>query len=242
MPTTAVSIMDRLKAATRELHQRAETHPFQKAFVRGYLPLESYKRYLGQMYLVHHNLEGHLCRLTREVLQFGAVIEEYQYQEPRLVRDLVFFAVDPAGVGALSATRVLLAAFDDAMVLQPFALLGCHYVLEGSNNGSKFIARAVRGAYGLSASDGANYLDPYGHDQSARWTAFKQKMNAAHFSQAQATQLIEGAVLMFQGIIRICDDLILEHPLMPIEADPGIAQVTAAHRVHVGRERILPAT
>ena len=68
---------------------------------------------------------------------------------------------------------------------QPMALLGILYVLEGSTNGSKFIARKVRPAYELPATgEGSAYLDPYGDVQPARWQEFKAAMDALNLPAA----------------------------------------------------------
>ncbi len=66
----------------------------------------------------------------------------------------------------------------------PLRLLGMHYVLEGSNNGSRFIARHVGRAYQLSTGPGLRYLDPYGDRQRAYWMDFKNAMGKFQFTGA----------------------------------------------------------
>jgi heme oxygenase len=219
MSTFVIPIMERLKAETRDLHDRAETHSFQRAFVRGRLPLISYTRYLEQMYVLHSFLESRLRRLVREIVQLHTVVEDHQYQESYLLRDLHYYELDPARIEPLPATQAFCSALHEFVHIRPFVPLGCHYVLEGSNNGSQFIARAIRTAYNLPDNEGANYLDPYGQEQSAHWATFKLRMNAVDFSEAQATQLVDGAVMTFEGIIRICDELVFRMEPLAIELE-----------------------
>lgn len=211
--------MQRLKHETTLLHNLAESHPFQKNILKGRLSLAAYIQYLEQMHDLHSVLDSELRRLAREVLPFCGLVEAPEYQQPYLARDLRFFGVDPAAITPLPATTDLCEAINNSVPLRPFMALGCHYVLEGSKNGSKFIARAIRDAFGLPGNEGTAYLDPYGPDQPARWAAFKVRMNALDLSEAQATQIIEGATLVFEGIMRICDDLIES------ESQPGRVDV-----------------
>lgn len=81
------------------------------------------------------------------------------------------------------------------------------YVLEGSNNGSKYISRAVLKAYGLAPGDGTRYLDPYGEKQREYWAAFKIDMNGVGFDQARIDGIVAAAKVMFAGIEAIGDDI-----------------------------------
>ena len=54
------SVMQRLRESTRDLHDAAEHHDFQRAFAQGSLPKDRYVSYLEQMYLVHKSLEQQL--------------------------------------------------------------------------------------------------------------------------------------------------------------------------------------
>ena len=83
------SVMQRLRESTRDLHDAAEHHDFQRAFAQGSLPRDRYVDYLGQMYLVHKALEGQLRRAAETSEAIRAVVDERQYQVPYLVEDLV---------------------------------------------------------------------------------------------------------------------------------------------------------
>ncbi len=201
------TLMDRLRTRTAEAHTAAENHAFQQKFIKGLLSKDGYVNYLGQMWLIHRSLEGHLRILSNTFAAIKAVVREYQYQEPYLSSDLDHFAVDLATVSPTPETARLVAEIDRYAAEQPYALLGMHYVLEGSNNGSRHLARSIRHAYNLDTGQGDRYLDPYGSDQRPYWQQFKDDMNAAEVEPADQDAIETGATAMFTGIMRISDDL-----------------------------------
>jgi len=203
------SVMQRLRESTRDLHDAAEHHDFQRAFAQGSLPKDRYVSYLEQMYLVHKSLEQQLRKAAETSEAVRSVVDERQYQVPYLVEDLEFFEVDPDSIEPLAGTQRLIDEIEQ-MAAQPASLLGLHYVLEGSNNGSRFIARGLMPAYGLAPGPGLRYLDPYGDEQRERWQAFRATMDEVGFSQEDSDRLLEAARHMFQGIVYISDDLLAE--------------------------------
>jgi heme oxygenase len=134
-------------------------------------------------------------------------VQEYQYQEPYLRRDLAAFRADANGVAPTAGTRAFLEWLDSPDGRAPLALLGCHYVVEGSNNGSRYIAKAIRRAFGIEGSAGVEYLDPYGDEQPARWARFKSDLDSAGLGEVEADRLVAAAKVMFETIGRISDDL-----------------------------------
>jgi heme oxygenase len=200
MPDT---VMERLRAETADLHGSAEGKDFQRRMVRGELNREEYGRWLGQMLLVHRALEAPLRALMQRDPAFAAVREE-QLQEPYLLEDLNALGVDPAAVEPLAPTSALVQTIERQAGESPLSLLGHHYVLEGSNNGNRYIARQLVPALGLQER-GHRYLDPYGAEQPAKWAQFKRDMDAAGFSSADADQLVEAARGMFTAIGEISD-------------------------------------
>lgn len=218
----------RLKAANTELHQAAEHHPFQRAFAAGRLPREGYTAYLGQLLHVHRALEAELRRHRASLPALGAVLTDEQYQEPYLKEDLAHFGVNDEPP-ALASTRHVADKFRKASATSPIGLLGYHYVLEGSNNGSRFIAKGVRRAYGLEGAAGTRYLDPYGERQPQTWAKFKQDLDGAAVSPAEAEAIIAAAADMFRGISLISDELNAAFPTLPITGAP---QGAAGHHPH----------
>lgn len=206
MTTMQVNIMDALKARTAEQHRRAEQSPFMRGLVSGQVTREGYARWLGQMMHVHAALEGEIVA-HRGAEPRLAVASDEQFGTPRLRADLVALGVDPASVKPLPATAALVERVRAVAASCPVALLGFHYVLEGSKNGNAYIAKALRRALGLTIGAGDSYLDPYGEQQRARWAAFREAMGGQEYSESDAAAVLEAACVMFDGITALNGEL-----------------------------------
>lgn len=209
-------VMERLKTETADLHHAAERAEFQQRMVGGRLTRQEYVGWLGQMYLVHRALEAPLRRLWGDDPRFAALTAE-QYQEPYLVADLETLGADPAAVVPLPATRALCERIELDAGHAPLRLLGYHYVLEGSNNGNRFIVRSLRPALGLTPGSGDRYLDPYGEAQVEIWRGFKEAMAAVAFTAAEEDALVAAARDMFAAITRLSEELA---PAVGVEPSP----------------------
>lgn len=205
--TGARPVTQRLKEETAEHHKAAERHPFQQALLRGAVSREAYADYLGQMLLLHAALESRLRAAAPRTPAIRRVVKDFQHQEPYLRRDLAFFGVDPGLITPTPHTKSFIATLDRVAAERPLALIGYHYVLEGSNNGSKYIAKAIRRTFSLSGQDGTAYLDPYGEDQIPRWQQFKADLEASGLTEADGDVLVAAAAEMFEAIGRISGDL-----------------------------------
>lgn len=206
-PAKPGTISYRLKEETQDLHSAAEQHELQRSMIKGRLPKETYAQHLGQMHLIHRALGAHIRRLRPTQPALAGVVKDHQFQEERAAADLRTYGVDPASVRPTPATARLIELFDRAAKSEPLALLGHHYVLEGSNNGSRYIAHALRKAYALKPGEGDRFLDPYGDEQPAKWAEFKRDMEAQAFTPAQQDLLVGAARRMFQAISEMNEDL-----------------------------------
>lgn len=209
-----MSIGDRLRTETRDLHDAAEQHPFQRALFKGTLPREQYVANLGQLYLVHRALEARIRERMSDTPALAGVVREYQFQEPYLAEDLSHFGVDPSSIQPVPATRALIETIERQGCESPVALLGHHYVLEGSNNGSRYIARNVSRAYGLPmGGSGLRYLDPYGEEQPAKWMEFKTDLLALSLTDREQDIVVGAAREMFAAIAAIGGELFEPQPV-----------------------------
>lgn len=198
-----------LRESTAEHHRRAEQHPFQQQMVRGTLPRALYVRWIGQMLQIHAALETHLDRLVKRHPQFTSVFNDERRKVSALRGDLAFFGAAAADHAPLPATREFLDEMDRMALHQPLALLGILYVLEGSTNGSKFIARRVRPAYELPATgEGSAYLDPYGDLQPVRWQEWKAAMDALGLAAADVESLTLAAQQTFDAVRQLGAELL----------------------------------
>lgn len=202
-----LSIMQQLKASTQTQHDATEDGTFNQDLVKGKLPLDQYVESLGQLFLIHLALEKHLRRFQVEMPAFTRVLKDYQFQEPYLRNDLAFFGRNPDQVQPLNSTRRFVEFIDHLAAHSPMGLLGIHYVFEGSNNGSKFISRAVKKAYNLTDTKGTQYLDPYGDQQKEYWQAFKDDMNAVGFLPPETEAIVKSAGATFEAVMHLHREL-----------------------------------
>ncbi|HEX5004152.1 MAG TPA: biliverdin-producing heme oxygenase [Gemmatimonadales bacterium] len=208
MNTDVAGTMLTLRESTSTHHRRAEQHEFQQQLVRGTLPPALYARWLAQMLHVHAALEAHLDRLVTRTPRLKTVYDEGRAKAPALRHDLAYLQAG-ADTPPLPAARAMMAEMDRLAEENPLALLGILYVLEGSTNGSKFIARRVRPAYQLPASgEGAEYLDPYGDLQPARWQEFKAAVDALDLPAADVEPLVLAAQRTFDSIRELGAELL----------------------------------
>ncbi|MDH3525580.1 MAG: biliverdin-producing heme oxygenase [Acidobacteriota bacterium] len=199
-------VMDQLRNGTRDLHVAAERQELQQRLAAGSLGRGDYVAWLEQMLLVHRALEGALAERMDADPRFAAVTRR-QLQVPYLLEDLAALGADPATIEAVPAVAAFASAAAAAARDEPLRLLGFHYVLEGSNNGNRFIVRALAPRLGLKAESGARYLDPYGPEQPALWQAFKSEMSRVPFTAGELALLVEAAREMFATIASLSAEL-----------------------------------
>ncbi|MBD3336447.1 MAG: hypothetical protein GF355_13110 [Candidatus Eisenbacteria bacterium] len=205
-------IMTRLREETRRHHVATEEGPFQQELLAGRLPLASYTALLQQLLHVHRAVESQLRWLASSQPPVAAVLRDYQFQEENILSDLRALHADPATEDPLPSTQSFVDEVNALSRSWPVALLGVHYVLEGSKNGGRYIAKALRRAYGFEDGKGVAYLDPYGDDQKTRWSEFKKNMDAARLNSDDQDAVVAAAQTAFDAIQEIHQEL---YALMP---------------------------
>lgn len=198
------TIMEKLKTLTWPQHQQAERQELEKELISGTLPKELFVEYLAQRYLIHEALEAHLQRAAEKDTRVKTLLAGgRRLHQSRLAQDLEFYGQDALKAQPLEATAAMISDIGEVAAKQPIALLGFFYVFEGSTNGARFIARAIRGAYRLQGADGTRYLDPYGEEQRPLWEDFKTTMNGHSFTSEEEAAIIEAARSTFTHMIEI---------------------------------------
>lgn len=197
------TLMERLKEETWPMHQEAERQALEQDLVKGALSREMFREYLAQRFLVHRELEAALRRLRDSDPRAKAIVHDHQFHESRALEDFEFYGGNPADIAPLPATRQAIDAIAATEKSAPIALLGIQYVFEGSTNGARYIARAVRKAYDLQGAEGTRYLDPYGDEQRTRWQAFKEGVNAQQFTPDEEAAVIEAAKETFGYVTNV---------------------------------------
>lgn len=200
------SIMQRLKAETSDLHSHAESRTLQRAIASGEVDRETFSAYLGQLYQVHQPLESALETSRDKHAAIAALASADRMRIPDLDRDLAFYGVDRHQIAAGDAAQRFAAQVQEMMTTGPVALLGALYVLEGSTNGGRFLARALRKSWNLDG-EGLAYFDPYGDEQPQKWAAFRRDMDEASFSADQEEAIIEMAKATFLAIAEVSDEV-----------------------------------
>lgn len=210
--SSSPSTTQRLKEATAELHTRAERSEFQQLLIRGGVTREQYARWLSQLLLVHAELETMVRGLPKLRAELGGVLREELYQTPRLRADLAFFGIDPGTVTPAPATARIVSRIQGIAESFPIALLGFYYVLEGSKNGFRYIAKAIRRTLGIAPGAGDQYLDPHGDAQAELWGTFKRGLDDVAFEESEISAMIDAARLMFEAAEGIGADVLATTP------------------------------
>lgn len=199
-----------MKHETTLLHTRAERHPCQASLLQGSCGVAGYRSYLAQMLHVHRAIDGSL-RARMHDPRVAGVVREHQLRAGLIERDLAALgATGPAPPSP--ATRELVGAIERADVP---ALLGMHYVLEGSTNGGRFIARAIARSLGLAPGAGLDYLDPHGDAQRERWAAFREALDHAALAPAEQDAAVAGAMAMFSMLVGVFDAILESEATRP---------------------------
>ncbi len=220
----STALPDRLKTETAELHRFAESRPLQKLMVQGQLPRPTFAAYLVELFFVHRRLEAALREAAAGSDAVASMLAIARQRERDLLSDLHYFGADPFAASPCDATNRVLEAIDRCAAAQPVSLIGMLYVLEGSLNGSRFIARAVSRAYDIhrgegEAPPGLKYLDPYGDAQPALWQRFRAALSELVMSEPDASAVIAAAAEVFRGIAAI-SDAVLENSAVSADRLP----------------------
>jgi heme oxygenase len=205
--TETQSVMTRLRDETADAHKQAETSLLEKALLAGKLPQPKFVDYLAQRWLIHRALEPQIAALCRSDSRLTNLVPDVLRQEPNLRADLAFFGRDVEAISPCRATSAFTSHLESIGRARPRALLGSYYVLEGSKNGARYIARAVMGAYRLSPGLGTRYLDPHGEQQRPLWAAFKERMDAVGFLEDEIDEMVREAKQMFAAIRELDDEI-----------------------------------
>lgn len=187
-----------LKESTRNAHNSAEGHEFQKHLGSGTLSKTLYCQYLSQLFLTHQALETAMANQP----YMGAVVSDPQLQTEFLREDLKALDVEPESVKPIEITKSMLNRIDELSKSDPTALLGFHYVLLGSKHGGKFIATTMKKAFGFERA-GCIYFDPYGQEFQKHWQHFVNGINSFDIQDSQIEPLLQAASEMFAYVEKL---------------------------------------
>lgn len=194
MTTAPATMVERLRASTRDWHDALEATPFASAMIAGTLPVERYVGQLAAYRLVLEALEGELARVTS--LSAAPVWSADLVKLPLVERDLEYFADLGTAPGPWAAEEAEVFAAEirqraaTSDLRARLSLLGFLYVMEGSTLGALFLHPYVTTAYRLPGADGVAYYTSGDRD---RWARFTARMNQALTDPEAQDQVVAAA-------------------------------------------------
>lgn len=205
---TTTTVMDLLRESTSEMHNSAEANEFQHRLSAAKVQKDELAQYLEQLYLIHQSISSLIEQSQSTNPALRHVVRDYHHDLTCIVNDIEYLGGKPEQATPLKATAELVVSMNKTAKSETAALLGYLYVLEGSTNGAKFLAKALRKGLELPENAGASYFDRYGDQQRERWNGFKQSMNEVDFNEQERAKLVSTATETFRTFGKIGDELL----------------------------------
>jgi len=217
-PMAGPTVMETLRASTREAHEAAETTGFSRAMMAQRLSLPAFVEFLRCLRIVHRGLESALDASADPVVRAvwssdraraGELDRDVADLEERMVESgLVEADAGPAAEAgrcdeARAAAEALVASIEADAIEHPTALLGHLYVLEGSRLGGAVLRPRIEAAYGLDDGRGLAYHPAGGPAVATRWKAFKSRMEEAVRCHDESQTMVTAARRSFEGVTAI---------------------------------------
>lgn len=159
------SILQQLREQTRPAHLALEAQPLLKSLLSPQLTETEYVQILQAMLAFYRSLESELLPSISALLR-RCPHTDYRYlpRVPLLIDDCR--ALGCATSGLINPAPALRLDGSGAF------LSGVLYVIEGSTQGGRFIARHLSCILGIGENSGASFFDNYRWEHS--WTAFRR--------------------------------------------------------------------
>ncbi len=203
LPESGESLADTLKGGTREQHTRAERHSLMGRMISGTITPDQYAAYLRQMWHVQHALETGLQSRMAEPA-FAVLVRPYHFHADRVKADLAALHAATDGPLLVGTANFVSLIARGAADMRPW-LLGVWYVLEGSTNGGRFIAKALARVFGPGVA--VSSIDPHGELTRERWQAWRAGLDSLTLSGSDREAIIDAAKQTFDAIYDLLDDV-----------------------------------
>jgi heme oxygenase len=175
-------ILDRLRAATADCHQRLEAS---LNLLRPSFSRTEYVHLLSAFYGFYSPWEAEAWPLLR---QTSTMLDERR-KTPLLKEDLGFFGIDAAQVERCEALPRLQSAA---------AALGSLYVMEGATLGGQILFRHFAATLDLDRQ-GLTFFYGYGPNTAGMWRRFREEV-AAFATPANQSAIAESAIATFESM------------------------------------------
>lgn len=203
MSTESVTLLEELRAQTRDCHRALDSSAFTRSLANGTLAPEGYRAMLKATFIIRATLERTLEAHASPII--ASVWSTAFRRAPLLERDLQH--LDRPGVREFS--RAIQAASAVAELCRqradrdPISLLGWLYVMEGSMKGAPVLCRLARRAFTFRGDEGLAYLSSADVAAAETWSDFSRCMNALALDDNERARVVEAAVELFDGLIEI---------------------------------------
>ena len=173
-----------IRDATGAEHSAAES-AIEERFFGPPMTATKFRRLLEAFLGLYRPLDAHLTPRADARLEAF----EYRPRTPRLRADLRALGASDAAIDALAQPPDRqLPAVDD-----PAGLLGCLYVIEGSELGSLVLRERLKAAVELPARRADRFFHDDKHEVARRWRRFRDVFNRRVDSDATLTRAIQAA-------------------------------------------------
>ncbi len=201
----AVGLADTLKEQTKASHAKAERHGVQARLVKGEVSRGEFAAYLGQLLPVWKAVDAGLLAKAASDSRIAAMVKPYHAHSGRVAADLAFSGAAAGPV--LPATVRFVEMVKRETASGGPGLVGVWYVLEGSTNGGRYIAKALSRGLGIAGPEGLTSFDPHGEQQRERWQAWRAGLDAQQWSEPERTQIVNAATATFEAIYELMEGM-----------------------------------
>lgn len=188
-----LAILEQLREQTRPAHQALEAQPLLKSLMSSQLTDTQYRQLLQSMLMFYRSLESELVPAAAALLRQHPD-PEYRYlpRAPVLENDCRVLGCTTSGF--------IHSPVEFQLDKSEAYLVGVLYVIEGSTQGGRMIARHLAHILGVSENSGAGFFNIYRYDNS--WAAFRRWLSSdlAYNHQDEIKSAIEGANMTFTAL------------------------------------------
>jgi heme oxygenase len=160
-----LTIFERLKEGTRQLHLNAE----QRMGLNVPMTLGRYRRLIAALYGFYAPLEQRLFA-AEGLMQVVPDIESRR-KTPWLITDLTVLGHDAADLGGFPSCNLIPATRDISRIL------GTLYVVEGATLGGGLIGPLINRQLHITPSTGGRFFLNYGEKRVSMWQLFKNNVS-----------------------------------------------------------------
>lgn len=196
----------------------------QARMVKGEVTREQYAAWLGQMLPVWRAVDAGLSALAVRDPRVAAMVKPYHAHAERVAADLKFLGQCGGCHAPLPATARFVELVNRAAASGGPELVGVWYVLEGSANGGRFIAKALSRGLGIAGPEGLTSFDPHGERQREYWQAWRAGLDAQTFTEAEREAIVIAASATFDAVCDVMEDMAGTPPAIVI-AKPNTTAV-----------------